>query len=266
MPRVPIRIRPRLLLGLAVLPPVGFWALISARPHSGRVETLHDFFLLESQKGWQALLLAVCLGVGPLAAAAVGTVLGVEVSGRPRATGELSYLRISGPAMFRKVMCTRFGFALASTVLWVLLLALSSFVVGIVAFGSGSFTTPGGTPLSDGAVTAIVTRCVISICCIGAVSCAVATVIGSRFSVQAALVCGMSLPFLRQAVGSLPGLQQVFEYTPIGNYYGWTRRMIAATEQGTETALHVTTALRVVLAFALAASTWWFVAPRVGST
>ena len=266
MSRAPIRIRPKLLLALCLLPPVGFWALIAARPHSGRVETLQDFFLLESQKGWQPFLLAVCLGVGPLAGAAVGTVLGVEVTGRPRAAGELSYLRIAGRVPFRAVMLRRGLFAMGATLAWVLLLALASFAIGLVGFGSGNFTTPSGAVLSQAEVTAIVFRCIASVGCIGIVSCAAAMAIGSRFSVQASVVVGMSLPFLRQAVGSLPGLRRAFEYTPIGNYYAWSRRLISTTEQGSEAALFLTTLVCAGGALVLVASTRWFAAPRSGST
>lgn len=266
MSLAPIRLRPRALLAACVLAPVTFWALISSRPHSGYIETLQDYFLRESEKGWQPFLLAICLGVGPLAAAAVGTLFGIEVSGRPRASGELSYLRIAGQTTYRKVMLTRGLFAIAATLVWVLLLALSSYVIGIVAFGSGRFATLSGTLLTDAEVTTIVLRCIASVCCIGVVSCAAAMVIGSRFSLQASVIVGMSLPFLRQAVGSLPGLRAIFEYAPIGNYYAWTNRLIGTATQGSEPALFLTTAIFLSAALAMVASARWFLAPRVGST
>jgi len=163
-------------------------------------------------------------------------------------------------------MLTRGVFAMGATLVWVVLLALVSFVVGIAAFGSGNFSTPSGAALSGADVTAIVLRCIVSVGCIGIVSCAAAMAIGSRFSVQASVVVGMSLPFLRQAVGSLPGLRRVFEFTPLGNYYAWTRRLISATEQGSESALLMTTLICVAVSLVLVSSTRWFVAPRVGST
>jgi|GEM_PF-7080848 len=262
----PIRIRPGILFALCILPPVVFWVLIASRPHSGFVETLNDYFLLESQKGWQPFLLAVCVGVGPLAAAAVGTLFGVEVSGRPRVSGELSYLRIAGQTTYRTVMLSRGVFAVVATVVFVLLLALCSYLVGIVAFGSGTFATPAGDLLSRSELLTIALRCIASVCCIGIVSCSAAMVIGIRFSVQASVVVGMSLPFLRQAVGSVPGLRSVFEYLPIGNYFAWTNRLIGTQAQGSESILYSTTAACLGVALLLVASARWFVAPRVGST
>lgn len=258
--------RSRLLASLAVLPPVIFWVLLLIQDHDGRVVSLQDYLLFIARDGWQPFTLAVCVGLGPLVASVAGTLLGVQVSARPRQVGELSYLLASGKSNYRTVMAKRALVSLGVTTLFVLLLALVSYAIGWASFGTGSFSKPSTEAMTDSQVTAVVIHCVLSICCIGLVSCSAAMAIGVRYSVQAAVAAGISLPLLQQAVGAVPLLGDVLRFLPVGHYHAWTNRMVDEVSRGTESVLYVTTALWVASALALLSSSRVAIPPRVGAT
>lgn len=258
--------RPRLLAGLVVVPPIIFWLLITVQDHDGRVVSLQDYLLLIARDGWQPFTLAVCVGLGPLVGSVVGTLLGVQVSARPRQVGELSYLLASGKSNYRNVMATRAMFSLGVTCLLVLVLAFVSYAIGWVSFGTGSFSKPSGEAMTSSQVTAVVIHCVLSICCIGLVSCSAAMAIGVRYSVQASVAAGISLPLLQQAVGAVPLLGDALRFLPVGHYHAWTNRMVDEVSRGTEFALYLSTALWVAAALALLSASRIAAPPRVGAT
>lgn len=253
------------VMTLAVIAtPVLLWLMLTLRPHDGRVSRIEDYLLLIARDGWQSFTLAVCAAIGPLFASVVGTLLGVEASARPRQIGELTYLAAAGDRRYQRVMAQRALFAIGRTLWWTALLVGVSLAIGWIAFGTGDFESIDGTAIESTEVLRIVVHCALSIFCIGAVSCATVTMLGVRWSIQAAASAGMCLFFLELATGSMPIVGRVLRVLPFGNYTGWTNRLSEDLSRGSSTTLYVTTAVWLTVGIVLATWRGFARLPRVG--
>jgi len=264
----PVPISPR-TAGLAlvvVLTPVLLWALLTLRPHDGRVSRVEDYLLLIATEGWQSFTLAVCAAIGPVLGSVIGTLLGVDASARPRQVGELTYLAAAGDRRYRRVMAGRMIAALVGTVLWISLLVIASVAVGWLAFRTGEFESIDGDPISSSEVLRIVLHCVLATYCIGLVCCATVATLGARISVQGAAAAGMCLYFLELATGSMPIIGRILRVLPFGNYHGWTNRLAEDLSRGSSTMLYVTSTAWILVGLALVASRGFARLPRVGGT